>query len=95
MFLGFLNSKIVLYFLRSIASPKRGGYISLDVGTLSEVPIPVFSSSSKTKISKIVQSILECNKNDKKILELENDLNNEIFNSYDFTDEELDFLKKS
>ena len=51
--------------------------------------------SSKTKISKIVQSILECNKNDKKILELENDLNNEIFNSYDFTDEELDFLKKS
>jgi hypothetical protein len=94
LLLGYLNSKIVLYFLRSISSPKRGGYISLDVGTLSEVSIPVFSSSSKTKISKIVQSILECTEDDQKILELENEMNDEVFNAYDFTNEELDFLKK-
>ncbi|MDB4839895.1 N-6 DNA methylase [Nitrosopumilus sp.] len=66
--LGYLNSKIILYFLKSIASLKRGGYISLDVGTLSKVPIPKIEIKQEKIISKQVEQILILKKDHTEIM---------------------------
>lgn len=57
--LGLLNSSLTYFFLSSIAPPKRGGYISLDVGIISKIPIRIINFKTSQKDKNKVLSLLK------------------------------------
>jgi len=55
--LGYLNSKLAYYYLSLISPPKRGGYISLDVGKISQIPI--FECHIKNEVGNFLNEMLD------------------------------------
>ena len=96
MLLAYLNSKIVWFFLKSIASPKRGGYISLDVGTLSQIPVPEFNADVKMmEIEKLAGDIqIQISESEEKIREYELQIDKYFYSIFNFSEEEISYIEK-
>lgn len=65
--LGILNSKIVEYYLHSIAPLKQGGYYSYSSTFIDSVPLPITILDKDSKdikeINNYVLTLLDSNKN--------------------------------
>jgi len=60
--LGVLNSRSCDFYLKSVASTKRGGYFEYKPMYISQLPIPVASHLSKDQIVSLVNQLLELNR---------------------------------
>lgn len=59
--LGVLNSKACDFYLKSIASTKRGGYYEYKPMYVSQLPIPNPDEQSRDQITKLVDNLLKLN----------------------------------
>jgi adenine-specific DNA-methyltransferase len=65
--LGFLNSKLIQFYMHSVAPLKQGGYYSYSSTFIETIPLPNeidnLSNSSIIKINEIVSNVLALNRN--------------------------------
>jgi hypothetical protein len=82
--LAYLNSNLAYFTLRTKAPPKRGGYVSLDVGLISEIPVPL-DEELAVKLSNLVIELLRRPASAK---EIEDRINTTVYDFYEITDSE-------
>jgi hypothetical protein len=89
--LSYLNSDLGYFLLKSKAPVKRGGYISLDVGLVSEILVPIDDQLSDD-LSKLSKDIL---KNPVSSSKIEKEINRRIYSFFKITKEEEALIVKS
>lgn len=89
--LAYLNSPLIYFLLKSNAPVKRGGYISLDVGLLSEILIPS-DNNFREKLTNLCKQIFN-NFDDKE--KIEKIIDSEIYNFFNLSEEEMEIIEKS
>ncbi len=85
--IAYLNSKMCFYLLKLKAPFKRGGYISLDVGLLSDLPICDYNSQLSLFAQKIIDGKKDIDNNECKIDQL-------VYKLYDLTPEEIKIVEE-
>jgi predicted type IV restriction endonuclease len=107
--LAILNSNLIKFYLRHIASLKQGGYYTFSSNTLGQIPIHLPSSSQEKKIIPLVEQILELQKkyHDEKVSggekerleqQIENtdyEIDEEVYKLYGITEEEKKIIEES
>ncbi|WP_270749831.1 Eco57I restriction-modification methylase domain-containing protein [Fusobacterium hominis] len=90
--LALLNSK--LYYIWLYYKGKRKGeMLELYATPLKEIPIKVASSDEQEKYIQIVDRIMELKKLDKDTQELENQIDEMVYDLYDLTEEEKELVR--
>lgn len=106
--LGLLNSNLIFHFIKKTASPKRGGYVSLNINILGQVPIKLPTSKQEKKMIDLVDQMLELQKkfHDKKvsghekerleqqIKNVDYEIDQEIYKLYGLTPEEIKIVEE-
>ena len=88
--LSYLNSSLIYFYLKAKASTKRAGYFSLDVGLLSDIPIPK-DKILEDKLTKICKSIY----NNEDVIDCEKQIDEEIFNFFNIDQDEKRIIKQN
>ncbi len=88
--LGMLNSNVCEYFLKSISSTIRGGFIRFKKIYLSQIPIPDAAGDLHQQIASLAQQCLDAAKdNPYKLPALEVELNQLVYQAYDLDEDDI------
>jgi hypothetical protein len=60
--LGVLNSKVSMFFMKSVSSMMRGGYYMFSAIYVGQIPIPATQEAEKSKVRSLVTQMLDLNK---------------------------------
>lgn len=90
--LAVLNSKLADYYLRNIGVTRNGGYFEYKPMFIEKLPVPVISNEAQRKFIDAVDILLENKSNSNYTEEVEKMINEYIFELYNFTGEEVDFV---
>ena len=86
--LALLNSKVVDFYLKQIASTKQNGYYEYKPVYVSQLPIRVPDIDTHSIISRHVQKILSENSSSTIKADIEQEIDELIFALYSITDDE-------
>lgn len=89
--IAYLNSSLVYYLLKSKAPVKRGGWVSLNVGIISDIPVPLNEELSH-KLSNLTKKIFEGERSREKI---EQRINIIIYSFFEITSKEQEIIEES
>ena len=95
--LGLLNSRIVEWYIHSVASPFRGGYYAYSRATMEGVPIPLADEEAKARITFLVVQILCIKQADTNAdtSALEAEIDQLVYQLYGLTEEEIQLVEES
>lgn len=93
MLLGVLNSSCVNFFLQSITSTMRGGYMELTTQVVEQIPIPNTTSELCAEIEGIVRELLVLHGQGEQVAALETELNWRVYQAYRLTDAEIRLIE--
>ena len=101
--LGLLNSKVLDYFLRQIATPFRGGYIALTRQFIEQLPIRSIDArdsgdrAEHDALVALVERILEVRRADTAVdtSEWEREIDERVYRLYGLTKEEISVVESS
>ncbi|BBE30107.1 hypothetical protein OSSY52_02480 [Tepiditoga spiralis] len=88
---GILNSKLIEFWLRNMGK-MQGNTYQIDKEPLMNIPIKVKNSNQKIFI-KIVNQIIELKKQKKDTTELENKIDEMVYDLYELTEEEKEIVR--
>ena len=91
--LGVLNSKLITFFYQEIS--QEGGRILAQVkpSRVKAVPIPNFKNTKS--LSKLVQNVIDKKKEYKDTADLENQINQLVYQLYELTEEEIKIIENN
>lgn len=91
--LGFLNSKLFHFYFKTISNSIRGGYFRFFTSYMKNIPIP----DDLEALEPITEQIIELKKENAKTntAELENQIDQLVYQLYDLTDEEIEIIEKN
>ena len=92
--LAILNSKASHYFLSSIAYTRNGGYQEHKPMFVEQIPIPKAVPQMKKDLASLVDEILNKQKNNQDITELEKEIDRIVYQLYHLTDEEIAMVEE-
>jgi adenine-specific DNA-methyltransferase len=90
--LAILNSKIADYYIRSLGVTRNGGYFEYKPMFIEQLPVPIIEKNQQKLYSTIVQEILIRRENGVETEEYERRLELMIFNLYQLSYDERDYL---
>jgi hypothetical protein len=90
--LAVLNSKLADYFIRSLGVTRNGGYFEYKPMFVEKLPVPIISDNEQNSFNDLVD-ILNTNKKTDVTCEVESKIDEMIFEIYNLTSEEADFLR--
>lgn len=89
--LGYLNSKVFLFYFRSVSNSIRGGYLRFFTNYMKDCPVP-----SKVEILEpLVKNIIEIKKQNPSAdtSDLEYQIDQLVYQLYDLTKEEIEIIE--
>ncbi len=92
---GMLNSSVIDYFLRSIASTKQNGYFEYKPVYIAQLPIFNATDTQKQEIERISSQVLELRNKDKlnNTTPLEQEIDRLVYGLYGLTEEEIGIVE--
>jgi len=90
--LGLLNSSVIDYYLKSLASTKQNGYFEYKPVYISQLPIPEVDREQKEKIVDLVKKILEAKKTNNNTEEMERIVDQIVFKIFDLLPDEIESI---
>jgi hypothetical protein len=90
--LAVLNSKLAHHFIRSLGVTRNGGYFEYKPMFVEKLPVPIISDNEQNSFNDLVD-ILNTNKKIDVTCEVESKIDEMIFEIYNLTSEEADFLR--
>lgn len=105
--LGILNSTACDYFIKSIAATKQNGYFEYKPMYVDQLPIPAASHAQRKEIEKLVDHILNLNKQkadanvpgvieqiDNQIAHADEKINELVYQLYELTEQEIKIIER-
>lgn len=95
--LGFLNSKVVQFFIEQICPTIRGNFRRFKSIYVSQIPIANATEPQKALLEKLVEQILNAKKSDPQadITELEAEIDRLVYQLYGLTEAEIKIVESS
>ena len=95
--LALLNSKLInFWFEVNYNSTKiRGNYFDLRGNQIENIPIKTISKTQQKPFIKLAENILENKTKNKETLNLENEIDNLVYQIYELTDEEIEIVENA
>ena len=90
--LAILNSSVGEYYIKSLGVARSGGYIEFKPMFVEQVPIPKIDEVKQVPFSDLASKIIDCRKNGLNPKDLEDKLNQIVFELYELTEREADLL---
>lgn len=89
--LGYLNSKVFLFYFQSVSNSIRGGYLRFFTEYLKECPIP----QELNELEPVVKKIIDLKKQNPSAdtTELENQIDQLVYQLYGLTEEEIEIIE--
>ena len=93
--LGLLNSSLMEFLYNDLVNEENRIFPEVKPVQLFKLPIKIANESMQNKISNLVDKIITYKKEGKKTNELENVLDNHIFETYGLTEDEIKIIKRN
>lgn len=90
---GLLNSKLIAFWLRYMGKMQGSNY-QIDKEPLMNIPIKMVSNEIEEKIITLVERIIELKKLDKDTQDLENQIDEMVYDLYELTEEEKKLVRE-
>lgn len=91
--LGFLNSKLSEYLFSKIGTTTGVGTVRWKKFTIEQLPVPVVAMSDLQTIESLIINIVNAINNNSDVTETEKKLNAKIYQTLDFSEEEINFIE--
>ena len=91
--LGILNSKVSRFILSGICDYVQGGYARLKINYVRQLPIAQSSSSILSLIEKLVFEVIQQKKRFKDTVDLENQIDQLVYQLYKLSEEEIKIVE--
>ena len=88
--LAILNSNVADFYIRNLGVTRNGGYFEYKPMFIKEMPIPNINDEEKEKYIKLVNKI----ENNYNSIELQKELNSLIYNLYELSNDESNYLEQ-
>lgn len=92
--LALLNSKLIEFFITTQSSEYSGRYFSYQTQFLEDIPILEMKKTERGKIIYLVNEILKEKRNNRAIDELQQEIDEKIFNLYNISKKEQKIIKE-
>src|SRR5690554_661137 len=89
--LGYLNSKVFLFYFQSVSNSIRGGYLRFFSDYVKECPVPIELDKLDHVVKKIID--LKSQNPSANTTELETQIDQLVYQLYDLTDEEIAIIE--
>lgn len=95
--LAVLNSKVVWHFLKSVCVIRSGGYIEVKPQYFEQIPIPPIDAKSQTILIELADKAIHEKSNNQKadISEIENEIDQLVYELYGLTEEEIKIIENN
>ncbi len=91
--LAILNSKLIAFLMNIWSISRRGGYLEYKVQYIEKITIKNISEKEQRPFIELVERILAERKNDNDTTELENQIDQLVYQLYDLTEEEIKIVE--
>ena len=89
---GLFNSKLIAFWLRYMGKMQGSNY-QIDKEPLMNIPIKIADKNLENKIIELVEEIIELKKLNKDTQDLENQIDEMVYNLYGLTEEEKELVR--
>lgn len=95
--LAVLNSKVVWHFLKSVCVIRSGGYIEVKPQYFEQIPIPNIDTTIQNKLTVLADKAIQAKTNNQQtdITEIENQIDQLVYQLYELTDEEIKIVENN
>jgi hypothetical protein len=90
-----LNSKLLWFFLQNTGNVLRGGYFRFNTKYVISFPLPDFKKITIKVLSSHVEKVFEAKKLGEDTTNLENQIDQLVYQLYDLTEEEIQIIENS
>jgi hypothetical protein len=94
-FLGLLNSKIVTYYLRMVSNSLGESSKIFQKSVFETIPIPKLSEEEQLPFEQLVEQILALKEQGKDTTDLENQIDQLVYQLYGLTEEEIKIIENN
>ncbi|MBX2931555.1 MAG: class I SAM-dependent DNA methyltransferase [Chitinophagaceae bacterium] len=91
--LAILNSKLIAFLMNIWSISRRGGYLEYKVQYIEKIPIKNISEKEQRPFIDLVERILVERKNDNDTTDLENQIDQLVYQLYELTEEEIKIVE--
>lgn len=95
--LAVLNSKVVWHFLKSVCVIRSGGYIEVKPQYFEQIPIPNIEAQTQIKLTELAEKAIQEKTNNQQavISEIENQIDQLVYQLYELNEEEIKIVEQS
>lgn len=91
--LAILNSKLIAFLMNIWSISRRGGYLEYKVQYIEKIPIKNISEKEQKPFIELVEKILKGRKNENDTTDLENQIDQLVYELYELTEEEIKIVE--
>jgi hypothetical protein len=91
--LAILNSKLADYFIRNLGVTRNGGYFEYKPMFIEKLPVPIISSEAQSQFDEVVEILFAKRSSNNATYEIEDKIDDMIYELYQLTSEEVRFVK--
>lgn len=91
--LAILNSHLADWYIRQLGVSRNGGYFEYKPMFVEKLPVPVIEKYEQEEFIKYIDKLLQNKKNNINTFEIENKIDEMVYQLYGLSDEEKRFLK--
>ncbi len=91
--LAVLNSKLGDWYIRNLGVTRNGGYFEYKPMFVEQLPVPVLPENEQTIFCELIDKILSAKENHEDSTNYEEEVNSLVYNLYDLTSDEIEFIK--
>ncbi len=91
--LAVLNSRLGDWYIRQLGVTRNGGYFEYKPMFVQQLPVPILSDEEQYVFVALVDEILNLKNNKKDSIALENEINALVYNLYELTAEEINYIE--
>ena len=93
--LAILNSKVADWYIRQLGVTRNGGYFEYKPMFVEQLPVPIIDEYQQKPFDEIVDKIHQLKKQGDDTAILEEEIDNMVFQLYDFTSDEIDLIRSA
>ena len=93
--MAILNSKVADWYIRQLGVTRNGGYFEYKPMFVEQLPVPIIDEYQQKPFDEIVDYIHQLKKQGDDTAILEEEIDNMVFQLYDFTSDEIDLIRSA
>ena len=93
--LAILNSKVADWYIRQLGVTRNGGYFEYKPMFVEQLPVPYINEKQQKIFGEIVDKIHQSKQKNEDTSVLEEDIDNMVFQLYEFTSDEITYIRSA